>query len=36
MKEDNGEIAAMERQIGEVQEQIKGVQEETHHLDQVK
>ncbi|XP_066960218.1 intraflagellar transport protein 74 homolog isoform X1 [Macrobrachium rosenbergii] len=34
VKEDNGEIATMERQIGEVQEQIKGIQDETNQLDQ--
>ncbi|XP_076056589.1 intraflagellar transport protein 74 homolog isoform X1 [Oratosquilla oratoria] len=33
VKEDNAEIAAMERQIGDLQDQIKSVQEEMHQLD---
>lgn len=36
MKEDNAEIATMERQIGEVQDQMRRVQEELQQLDQVR
>lgn len=35
VKEDNAEIATMERQISEVQEQMKRVQDEIQQLDQV-
>lgn len=36
VKEDNSEIATMERQISEVQEQIRQLQDECHQLDQVR
>lgn len=35
VKEDNSEIATMERQISEVQEQIRQLQDECQQLDQV-
>lgn len=36
VKEDNSEIATMERQISEVQEQIRQLQDECQQLDQVR